>query len=132
MLPDTDGLLGGAAWVRPWRGLVFGRLGGERRGENEMSDTRFTVDHVRRTTDGPFQDVTTAFERRSGRSDPDVYLALAAGGDAERARARIEAMAGRAASCCSARKTTPRCCAWPARSGRRSSTSSAAPCSPSR
>jgi NADPH-dependent curcumin reductase CurA len=38
---------------------------------------------------------------------------------------------GRAASCCSARTTTGRFCAWRAGSGRRSSTSSATPCSPS-
>src|SRR5262249_11727196 len=33
-------------------------------------------------------------ERQLGRFDPDVYKDLAAGGDAEEARARIEAMAG--------------------------------------
>src|SRR5262249_27787185 len=49
---------------------------------------------VRRTTDKRFEDVTTAFARQVGRFDPDVYQALAAGGDAEGARARIEAMAG--------------------------------------
>ena len=59
-----------------------------------MSDTRFTVDHVRRTTDKPFEDVTTAFERQLGKFDPDVSKGLAAGGDAENVRARIEAMAG--------------------------------------
>ena len=52
----SGGVLGGA--------LVCGRLGEQRRGENDMSDTRFTVDHVRRTTDKPFGDVTTAFERQ--------------------------------------------------------------------
>ena len=59
-----------------------------------MSGNHITVDHVRRTTDKPFGDVTTAFERRLGRFEPGVYQALAAGGDAEGARARIEAMAG--------------------------------------
>ena len=59
-----------------------------------MSDNHFTVDHVQRTTDKPFGDVTTAFERQLGRFEPGVYQALAAGGDAEGARARIEAMAG--------------------------------------
>jgi uncharacterized protein (DUF302 family) len=59
-----------------------------------MNDTRFTVDHVRRTTDKRFEDVTTALVRQLGRFEPDVYQALAAGGDAEGARARIEAMAG--------------------------------------
>src|SRR5262249_6085953 len=65
-----------------------------RSGGNVVSDFRFTVDHVRRATDKPFEDVTTAFVRQLGRFDPGVYQALAAGGDAEEARARIEAMAG--------------------------------------
>ena len=59
-----------------------------------MSDNHITVDHVRRTTDKPFGDVTTAFGRQLGRFEPGVYQALAAGGDAEGARAKIEAMAG--------------------------------------
>ena len=82
----SGGVLGGA--------LVSGRLGKQHRGENEMNDNRFTVDHVRRTTDKPFGDVTTAFERQLGRFEPGVYQALAAGGNAEGARAKIEAMAG--------------------------------------
>ena len=59
-----------------------------------MNDTRILVDHVRQSSDKPFEDVTTAFERQLGRFDPDVYKALAAGGDAEGAKAKIEAMAG--------------------------------------
>jgi uncharacterized protein (DUF302 family) len=59
-----------------------------------MNDTRFLVDHVRRTTDRRFEDVTTAFERQLGRFDPDVSKELVAGEDAEAARASIEAMAG--------------------------------------
>ena len=59
-----------------------------------MSDNHITVDHVRRTTDKQFEDVTTAFERQLGRFEPGVYQALAAGGDTEGARAKIEAMAG--------------------------------------
>jgi uncharacterized protein (DUF302 family) len=59
-----------------------------------MNGARFTVDHVRLTTDKPFGDVTAAFERQLGRFDPNVHQALAEGGDAERARAGIEAMAG--------------------------------------
>lgn len=74
--------------------VVSGRLSEQRREEEGMSDNQFTVDHVRRTTDKPFGDVTTAFERQLGRFEPGVYQALAAGGDAEGARARIEAMAG--------------------------------------
>ena len=80
------GVLGGA--------LLFGRIGEQRRGEKEMSNNHITVDHVRRTTDKPFGDVTTAFEQKLGRFEPGVYQALAAGGDAEGARAKIEAIAG--------------------------------------
>jgi uncharacterized protein (DUF302 family) len=74
--------------------LLSGRLAAQCRGENEMNDTRFTVDHVRRTTDKRFEDVATAFVRQVGRFDPGVYQALATGEDAEGVRARIEAMAG--------------------------------------
>jgi hypothetical protein len=74
--------------------LVSGLLGEQCRGENEMSGNHITVDHVRRMTDKPFGDVITAFERQLGRFEPGVYQALAAGGDAEGARAKIEAMAG--------------------------------------
>ena len=59
-----------------------------------MSGNHFTVEHVRRTTEKPFDDVSTAFERRLGRFEPGVYQALVAGGDTEGTRARIEAMAG--------------------------------------
>ena len=59
-----------------------------------MNSTRISVDHVRLTTIKPFGDVTKAFERQVGRFDPDVYKALAEGGDAEGATAKIEAMAG--------------------------------------
>ena len=59
-----------------------------------MSDTRFTVDHVRLATDKPFEEVAQAFDRQLGRFDPDVYQSLAASGDAEGVRAKIEAMAG--------------------------------------
>ena len=74
--------------------LVYGRIGEQRPEERAMNETRFTVDHIRRTTDKSFEEVTTAFERQLGRFDPGVYQALAAGGDAEGARAKIEAMAG--------------------------------------
>jgi uncharacterized protein (DUF302 family) len=59
-----------------------------------MNDSRFVVDHVRLATDKHFEEVTAAFERQLGRFEPGVYQALAEGGDAEAARARIEAMAG--------------------------------------
>ena len=59
-----------------------------------MNTTSISVDHVRLSTDKPFDEVTKAFEQQLGRFDPDVYKALAEGGDAEGARAKIEAMAG--------------------------------------
>ena len=59
-----------------------------------MSDNHITVDHVRRTTEKPFDDVSRAFERQLGHFDPDVYQALVASGDTEGTRAKIEAMAG--------------------------------------
>jgi uncharacterized protein (DUF302 family) len=74
--------------------LVYGRFGVQRPGGYPMNDSRFTVDHVRLATDKPFEDVAQAFERQLGRFDPDVYKALAAGGDAEGASAKIAAMAG--------------------------------------
>ncbi len=59
-----------------------------------MNTTRISVDHVRLATEKPFDEVTRAFERQLGRFEPGVYQALAAGGDAEGARTKIEAMAG--------------------------------------
>jgi uncharacterized protein (DUF302 family) len=59
-----------------------------------MTDSRFTVNHAHLVTDKPFEHVTRAFERELGRFDPDVYKALAEGGSAEGAKAKIEAMAG--------------------------------------
>jgi uncharacterized protein (DUF302 family) len=59
-----------------------------------MNEFRFVVDHVRLATDKPFEEVAKALEGQLGRFDPDVYKSLAAGGDAEGARAKIAAMAG--------------------------------------
>ena len=59
-----------------------------------MTESRFSVIHVRLTSDRPFADVQAAFERRLGRFEPDVYQALAEGGDPAAVRARLEAMAG--------------------------------------
>jgi uncharacterized protein (DUF302 family) len=59
-----------------------------------MNESRFTVDHVRVATDRPFEEVTNAFERQLGRFDPEVYKYLVATGDAEGARAKLEAMVG--------------------------------------
>src|SRR5262249_56994261 len=73
--------------------LVYGRFGVQRPGGNPVNDSRFVVDHVRVATDKHFEEVTEAIERQLGRFEPGVYQALAEGGDAEAARARIEAMA---------------------------------------
>ena len=59
-----------------------------------MNDSRFMVDHVRLTTDKPFEEVAKGFERQWGHFDPDVYKSLAEGGDTEATRAKLEAMAG--------------------------------------
>ena len=59
-----------------------------------MSPTRISVDHIRLATNKPFEDVTKAFEQQLGRFEPEVYKALAEGGDAEATKAKIEAMAG--------------------------------------
>jgi uncharacterized protein (DUF302 family) len=59
-----------------------------------MNDSRFMVDHVRLETDKPFEEVVQAFEQQLGHFDPDVSMSLARGGNAEGARAKIEAMAG--------------------------------------
>lgn len=59
-----------------------------------MHNARFVVDHIRQTTAKPFDEVRADFERQLGRFDVSEYQALAAGENAETARARIEAMAG--------------------------------------
>jgi len=59
-----------------------------------VNDSRFVVDHVRRETDKPFEEVAKAFERQLGRFDPNVSRSLAPGGDTEAAKAKIEVMAG--------------------------------------
>lgn len=74
--------------------FVFGGFVTHRQEGEVMNTTRIPVDHVRLATDKPFEDVAQAFERQLGRFDPDVYKALAEGGDAKAAKAKIEAMAG--------------------------------------
>jgi len=63
-------------------------------GGKPMKESRFTVEHVRLTSDKPFGEVTAAFEARLGKFDPKVYKDVAEDGDPKAARARIEAMAG--------------------------------------
>src|SRR5262249_14641913 len=74
--------------------LLLEQPGVQRPGGNAMKDIRFTVDHVRLGRDKPFEEVARAFERQLGRFEPDVYKSLAASGDTEGVRAKIEAMAG--------------------------------------
>lgn len=74
--------------------FVFGSFAAHRQVGKEMNSTRISVDHVRLTTDKSFEDVTKAFEQQVGRFDPEVYKALAEGGAAEGAKAKIEEMAG--------------------------------------
>jgi uncharacterized protein (DUF302 family) len=71
--------------------FVFGRYGALRPGGKAMNDSRFTVEHVRVTSDKPFEDVARAFERQLGRFDPAVYKSVEG---AEETRARLEAMVG--------------------------------------
>ena len=76
-------------------GIFFhGRSGLAAQGGNPMNVTRITIDHVRVVADKPFDKVTKAFEQQLGQFDPEVYKSLAAGEDAEKVRAKIEAMVG--------------------------------------
>jgi len=59
-----------------------------------MDVTRITVDHVRVTTDRPFEKVTKVFEQQIGRFDWAVYQHLNEGADPEGVRAKIKAMEG--------------------------------------
>jgi uncharacterized protein (DUF302 family) len=59
-----------------------------------MNDSRIVVDHVRRETGKPFEEVAIAFERQLGTFDPDVLRATTESGDTEAAKAKIGAMAG--------------------------------------
>ena len=63
-------------------------------GGKPMNESRFTVEHIRFTSDKPFGEVTVAFEARLGKFNPEVYQRLRVGGDPEQVRARIDAMAG--------------------------------------
>jgi uncharacterized protein (DUF302 family) len=74
--------------------FVYGHLDKQRPGGNPMTDSRFIVDHVRLTTDKPFEEVTRAFEAQLGQFDGDVRKAATASEDTEEAKAKIAAMAG--------------------------------------
>jgi hypothetical protein len=74
--------------------LVYGRFGVQRPGGSSMNESRFLVDHVRLESDKPFENVAKALEQQLGRFDPDAAKPLIADGDIDKAKARIEAMAG--------------------------------------
>jgi uncharacterized protein (DUF302 family) len=63
-------------------------------GGDPMNVTHITVDHVRMVADKPFDKVAKSFEEQLGQFNPEVNKLLAAGEDAEKVRAKIEAMAG--------------------------------------
>src|SRR5262245_53585669 len=63
-------------------------------GEKPMTVSRVIVDHVRVTADKPFDKMTTAFEQQLGQFNPEAYQLLASGEDADKVKAKIEAMAG--------------------------------------
>jgi uncharacterized protein (DUF302 family) len=63
-------------------------------GGHPMNVTRITVEHVRVVAEKPFDQATKAFEQQLGQFNPDVYKSLIAGEDAERVRAKLEAMVG--------------------------------------
>jgi uncharacterized protein (DUF302 family) len=64
------------------------------KGGSTMTESIYSVKHVRLTSDRPFADVKTAFEKQLGKFDPQVYKMIAEGGAADAARAKIESMAG--------------------------------------
>jgi len=59
-----------------------------------MLIAQFTVEHVRIAAQKSFEQVIKAFEEQLGRFDPEVYKSLAAGGDVDKVRTKIEAMVG--------------------------------------
>ncbi len=59
-----------------------------------MNVTRIAVEHIQVVAEKPFDEVTKAFEQQLGRFDEDAYRSLAAGGDVEAVRAKLEAMVG--------------------------------------
>jgi uncharacterized protein (DUF302 family) len=63
-------------------------------GGNPMSVTRITVQHIRVVAEKPFDQVTKAFEQQLGQFNEETYKSLAEGEDVEKARAKLEAMAG--------------------------------------
>jgi uncharacterized protein (DUF302 family) len=81
-------------------GLLLGvfffhhRFGLASKGDKPMNVTHIKVDHVRVVAGKPFDQVTKAFEQELGQFNPEVTRLLAEGEDAEKVRAKIEAMVG--------------------------------------
>jgi homoserine O-acetyltransferase len=63
-------------------------------GGSPMTQSRFSADHVRYTSDKPFDDVAAAFVRQLGRYDEGVLKELGASGDAKAVRTKLDALAG--------------------------------------
>jgi len=59
-----------------------------------MNVSRIAVDHVQVVADEPFDKVSKAFEQQLGQFNPEIYQSLTAGEDADKVRAKIEAMVG--------------------------------------
>jgi uncharacterized protein (DUF302 family) len=78
----------------PFLGCSGPKVEPDAQGGKPMNETRFTVEHIRLTSDQPFGKVAAAFEARLGKFDPEVYKELAEDGDPKATRTRIEAMAG--------------------------------------
>jgi uncharacterized protein (DUF302 family) len=81
-------------------GVFFGsvlfqdRSGAVSQRDNPMNVSRITVEHVRVVADKPIDKATKAFEQQLGRFDPEVYKSLATGEDADKVRAKLEAIVG--------------------------------------
>jgi uncharacterized protein (DUF302 family) len=74
--------------------FFHGRSGLASQRGNPMNVTRITFDHVQVVAEKPFDHVTKAFEQQLGQFNTEVYQSLGDGEDAEKVRARIEAMVG--------------------------------------
>jgi uncharacterized protein (DUF302 family) len=59
-----------------------------------MDTTRFYVEHIRLTTDRPFDTVRVNFERQLGKFDPEAVKALGTGQSAESTKTKLNAMVG--------------------------------------
>src|SRR5262245_34008237 len=93
---------------------------------------KVTIEHVRVEAEKPFAEVAAELQAQRGKFDSAVYEQLREKADPEAVRARLERMAGPSGFMLFGTQNHGRSCALPANSARRSSTSSATHCSPSR